>query len=465
MLAHSTLVPAQARSAALVQTAAELGTAHVGEQDHRRRTALLGLHCLAAFSQKQFDLFEQGFAKGWLASDPAFPQAFLLEAMGRQVAFDIDVLLRTISQRAAGSSTAAMRSALLLADRLGAGALVPAVQRGMIEETAVLTYFQKTPVVRLLPYVPLALIGIDLGATQDKSRLLAIAHEAGHHVYRQMTVNYTTDLDEQVGASGITAAAMEARQQPAWLLAWEEEIFADVYSVVVGGPVAGLSIQSMLMAELPGVLLQDDGDHPLGALRPEIAIFALQKLAALPTLPPADATLLQNAAASLQAQWNAYLATQKIGDAFTPAGGGAAVDLAAARLQLRASVDALLTGMAAPLLAGAPFARWSQGLATAQTPLAELYTQFDAACAALGAARLPELAVNASGRQVAVTPQVASVKGGKRVIGQIGDPYLDELRDEALAGKRQLTPGAWKAVFLAGDWVTEEGGSGITPVK
>ena len=100
----------------------------------------------------------------------------------------------------------------------------------------------------------------------------------------------------------------------------------------------------------------------------------------------------------------------------------------------------------------------------AQTPLAELYTQFDAACAALGTARLPELAVNASGRQVAVTPQVAGVKGGKRVIGQIGDPYLDELRDEVLAGKRQLTPGAWKAVFLAGDWVTEEGGSGIRPV-
>ena len=68
-------------------------------------------------------------------------------------------------------------------------------------------------------------------------------------------------------------------------------------------------------------------------------------------------------------------------------------------------------------------------------------------------------------KKVAVTPQLPGVKGGQRIVGQIGDPNLDQLRDDALNGKRTLSTGAWKAVFLAGDWVTEEGGSGITPVK
>jgi hypothetical protein len=353
-----------------------------------------------------------------------------------------------------------MRRTLLLADRLAASALAPAVQRRLIEETAVLTYYQKTPAVRLLPYAPLALIGFDLGATHERARLLAIAHEAGHHVHRQMTVNYTAELDEQVGARAAAAAETAAPEPaPAWLLAWTEEVFADVYSVLVGGPVMGLSLQSMLMAELPVVLLQDDGDHPLGALRPEIAVFALQKLAAL---EPASAALLQNAAAALQAQWRAYLDEQGVGDSFTPAGGGPAVTLDAAREHLRLYVESLL-GEKAALLAASESVRWSKGLAAASTPLADLYNQFEAACARMGEARLPELEAN--GAKVSVTPQVHGVKGGWRTAGEIGDPYLDDLRDDALAGKRKLSPGAWKAVFLAGDWVTEEGGSGIIPVK
>jgi hypothetical protein len=137
------------------------------------------------------------------------------------------------------------------------------------------------------------------------------------------------------------------------------------------------------------------------------------------------------------------------------------VTLATARNRLRSYVEALLGGQLAPLLAGPKFNRWSKGLAAATTPLADLYTQFEAACTQAEAVKLPELVLSAT--KVAVTPQVAGVKGGERTVGQIGDPYLDQLRDETLAGKRKLAPGAWKAVFLAGDWVTEEGGSGIRP--
>jgi hypothetical protein len=392
-----------------------------------------------------------------LARDDQFPPAFVLEATARQVAFDIDLFLRTISQRDAENSTAAMRDTLLLADRLAAAALAPAVRNQIIEETAVLTYYQKTPTVRLLPYAPLALIGVDLTAIHDTARLLAIAHEAGHHVYRQMTVNYLAGVDEQVAER--MALPSEAAAPPAWLLPWAEEIFADVYSVLVAGPVAGLSAQEMLMAESPAVLLVDDADHPLPALRPVIAVLALQKLAALDAN---GAERLQLSATRLDEQWSAYLAEQQVGSAFTPAGGGEAVTLAAARQHLAEYVEVLLEG--GPTALGQTFKprRWSKGLADAATPLADLYAQFSAFCVGLADDEIPELKA-VGDKKVAVTPQLSGVKGGQRIAGQIGDPYLDDLRDAALDGKRTLSAGAWKAVFLAGDWVTEEGGSGIRP--
>jgi len=455
----SSAVPASTRSAALVALAAELGSRAGDARDARRRTALLGLHCLSAFAAKQFRLFEKGFADGSLELDPQFPPAAIVEATICQVAFDIDVFLRILGQRDADDTTAAMRDGLNLADRLAADALAPAVRHGLIEETAVLTYFQKTPTVRLLPYVPLALIGIDLTAIQDPARLLAVAHEVGHHVYRQMTVNYAADLDEQVTdviAQRVAASAGE--QPPAWLLPWAEELFADVYSVLIAGPVAGLSMQAMLMGGSPAHLLHDDGDHPLGALRPQIVVLTLQKLAAL---DPAAAPRLQNTAARLQDQWRAYLADQKIALAFTPAGGGSSVQLVAAHDQLRRYIDTLLDGPLAPLCHSAKGERWSRGLDAPSASLGELYNQFTAACVRLRGGEAPELAV--SDKKVVATPQLSGVKGGQRVVGEIGDPYLDGLRDEALAGKRTLSAGAWKAVFLAGDWVTEEGGSGIRP--
>jgi hypothetical protein len=464
MPAQPAAAPLNTRYAALLEVASELGSRAAGVRAARRRSALLGLHCLGAFAAKQFTLFDKGFANGWLAPDKEFPPAFLLEATARQVGHDIDVLLRTVGQRDAENTTAAMRDTLAQADRLAAAALLPAVRHQLIEETAVLTYFEKAPTVRLLPYAPLALIGIDLTAIHDTPRLLAIAHEAGHHVYRQMTVNYATEVDEQVAermAARLAAPAAEEAQPPAWLLAWEEEIFADVYSVLVAGPVAGLSIQAMLMAEIPALLLYDDADHPLGALRPEIAVLVLQKLAALDRNAAAR---LQTSADRLAGQWRGYLAEHNIGESFTPADGGAPVALTEARRHLDAHIDALLRDELAPLAAAARPERWSKGLADAATPLAELYAQFSAACLQLGDDAIPELTL-AGDKKVAVAPQIAGVKGGQRVVGQIGDPYLDGLRDEALAGKRTLASGAWKAVFLAGDWVTEEGGSGITPVK
>jgi hypothetical protein len=217
----------------------------------------------------------------------------------------------------------------------------------------------------------------------------------------------------------------------------------------------------MLMAELPGVLLQDDADHPLPALRPEIAVAVLRKLAALQGKE--DEGRLAHTAELLAQRWQGCLAQRKVATAFVPAGGGPAIPLAEARAQLQGYVGALLDHELAPLAAEVKGQRWSKGIKGGDV-LTELYDQFDKALGRLGEAAVPQLQAVGDGK-VAVDPQVPNVKGGERVVGQIGDPYLDGLRDDALGGKRKLSAGAWKAVFLAGDWVSEEGGSGITPVK
>jgi hypothetical protein len=452
-------VPWSTRAAALLEVSGELGSRALATRNPRRRSALLGLRCLSAFAAKQFELFGKGASNGAVELEGSFNAEFLLEATARQVGHDIDVLLRTIGQRDEGSSTADMRTTLDLADRLAASALAPAMRHGLIEETAVLTYFQKTPTIRLLPYVPLALIGIDLTAIHDTGRLMAVAHEAGHHVYRQMHCNYVLDgsadsLDDQVVQR---ASAPSPRVE--WLACWTEEVFADAYSVLVGGPVAGLSIQAMLMGELPRVLLQDDADHPLPALRPHIAVTVLRKLAG--STGSQDARLAQ-AADLLEAQWLDYLGKCGIGDSFVPAGADKAIGLVEARAQLQYLVESMLDGELAPLMGEGAGERWSKGMAAPDIPLLELYSQFSDYCARLGSTIIPELA--AGGRQVSVTPQVAGIKGGQRTIGEIGDPVLDKLRDDALAGRHTLRNLEWKAVFLAADWVIEEGGSGIRPV-
>lgn len=456
-------VPWITRVAALLEVAGDLGARANGTRSPRRRTALLGLRCLAAFAAKQFDLFGEGFnAMGVLDPDPRYPADFLLEATGRQVAFDIDVFLRTISQRGDATTTLTMRVTLDLADHLAARALAPAIRHKWIEETAVLTYFQKAPTIRLLPYAPLALIGFDLVAVQDSTRFLAIAHEAGHHVYRQLTINYLTDVDAQIEAR---AAAPAPEIWPGWLLAWHEEIFADVYSALVAGPVAGLAMQAMLMAGLPAALTRDDGDHPLPALRPTIFTAVLRRQAAVAG-EAAQRQRLAHAATALEINWRACAAERQVAATFEPADGAASVALGDAGVLLEQYVGALLDDELGALVDDRDHVLWSDGVDLPQVAeLADLYAQFAATLLQVREEVLPELTATAGGRQVKVMPQTVGGFGGERVIGQIGDPDLDRLRDGALAGERRLTPAAWKAVFLAGDWVTEEGGSGITPIK
>ncbi|MBK8051684.1 MAG: hypothetical protein IPK16_34110 [Anaerolineales bacterium] len=59
-----------------------------------------------------------------------------------------------------------------------------------------------------------------------------------------------------------------------------EEVFADVYGVLIAGPAAVLAMQAMVMANLPARLTVDDGDHPAPILRPALMSAVLHEMAA-----------------------------------------------------------------------------------------------------------------------------------------------------------------------------------------
>ncbi len=449
------------RTNALVEMAAELGRSGLAGAVSRRRTALIALHCLAVFARRQFDFLCKGLGPGGaFESDERYPLTFLLEATARQMSFDIDVLLRSLSHREGASSNLRMRTTLDLADRLAIDALAPAARHGLIEAAALLTYFQKSPTIRLIPYAPLALIGIDFSATGDRSRLLAIAHETGHHVYRQITVNYAAHLDEQIDALAAPASDTSAERWPRWLLAWEEEIFADIYAAIVGGPAAALGLHEVILTGRRASLVEDDGDHPLDALRPQILHTTLRVMAEQSA--SAQRKSLLASADALDAAWQQLLIERGAPAEFIPAGEDAPVALADARLLLDALVREMLDNVLAPLIADANHTPWSVGAENASIVFAESEAQFDVICSTLGSRTLPELSLRNNRRVVSVARFPVEDAGGERTIGQTGDPYLDDLCSRGLAGE-SLQADQWKAVFLGGDWTTQEGGSGIKP--
>ncbi|MCS6827136.1 MAG: hypothetical protein NZ553_11025 [Caldilinea sp.] len=453
--------PSSLKATSLVDIAAELGRHSVGGGLTRRRSAYTALHCLAVFARKQFDFLIKGLQPGGaFEADPRYPLAFLLEATARQTSFDIDVLLRSISHREGSSSTASMRQTLELADRLATAAIAPAVGHGLVEPTVMLTYFQKSPTIRLMPYAPIAVIGIDFSAVGDRNRLAAIAHETGHHVYRQITVNYLSNLDEQIETLAAPAPQAESERWPSWLLAWEEEIFADIYAALIAGPIAALGLHKVILTGRRDSLVEDDGDHPLDALRPQILHTTLRMMAEKRSAEQRAALL--TATEALEAAWRQTLKDHGSPTEFLPAGGDAPVSLGEAEALLCNLVEEMLNGALAPLAADAGRALWSSGAVESLAALASCEEQFAETCRALSGSPLPELALRDRNRVVAVARFPVKGEGGRRVVGEIGDPHLDELREAGLAGAA-LAADRWKAVFLAGDWTTQEGGSGIKP--
>lgn len=223
------------------------------------------VQCLQAFGASQFHFFNNGFQQGKLVPSLEYPAEYTLRTTLEQVGEDLSLLERAVDQRANGS--AVMKETLDKADKLAQAAVNLAVEGGLLngQKPAVITYFNKSAEVRMIPYAPVALVGVPFAATEVAQDFLAIPHEVGHYVYRH-TLGLAAELD----------ALMPL--QPAYQRPWIEEIFADVYGCLVAGPVMGLDFQDLFLDDSLEDFVGDDGDHPVEAVRPDLYTSILTDL-------------------------------------------------------------------------------------------------------------------------------------------------------------------------------------------
>ena len=145
------------------------------------------------------------------------------------------------------------------------------------DELAIITYLSERTHIHLVPYTKqFMLIGVSydrvppaasifegrefLGKKLYGFELMAIPHEVGHYIYNHGKLD------------GQTLPALSEKFATNPYYRWCEELFADVYSCIVAGPLAAISMQTLLMSIDRDRAWKDDEDHPTPVLR--IFIFA-----------------------------------------------------------------------------------------------------------------------------------------------------------------------------------------------
>jgi hypothetical protein len=153
------------------------------------------------------------------------------------------------------------------------------------DKTTVMTYFQNSASIRIIPYASVALVAIPFTATEVKRDYLALPHEVGHYVYRHGKIKGKS-IPQALGQR-----LMELDPpSPRWARRWKEEIFADLYGCLIGGPVTALSFQDLArqssrtpIIHVPGEYLygsftEDDGVHPVSVVRPYVYTNVLRRM-------------------------------------------------------------------------------------------------------------------------------------------------------------------------------------------
>ena len=240
---------------------------------------------LRAFAAGQFQFFYYGFQSpdtkneqpGQDGYDPRlrltsdailqiwdeYPPADILTAIIEQTSHDLALIQRAADQRM--STSARMIDALNNADSLATLALQPAIDNKLIDQpTTVLTYFEKAAEFYNIPYAKVALISVPFTCASVKQDYLALPHEAGHYVYRNLKPEAKTAL-------------LDLRLRPTvsppyqdWARTVFEELSADIYGCLVGGPAMVLDFQNMCLANSQAKFTGSDGNHPNPVLRPLI---------------------------------------------------------------------------------------------------------------------------------------------------------------------------------------------------
>jgi hypothetical protein len=444
-----------------------------GENQAARQPTLSAmLVALKAFGHSQMKFFLQGFDLNGktvrLEPSTKYPPEYALRTTLDNLAQDMDIITRSWQQRMALSASAEMIEALAQADKLAYQALLPAIHRKIVPPATIVTYFQKSTTVRLIPYAPVILIGLPISIMTAPQDLLAVPHEVGHYVYRYGQVPAGCQF---AGSRFPAALRYRFADKPSWCLDWMEEIFADVYGALIGGPAMALGFEALVIDNPIDEFIEDDGEHPVAALRPNIyhTVFGT-----LGRFPQANAELIT--------RWEERRKEWGNPQEFTP--NASNKDEKVSLDDAQHHLDEIIVSLLKKDLAGIRLAettqevlpKGSQGTVAAMDvihpwsselpqgePLAALLGQFNKYVKALERkkqANPPELQVV----EDTISMQVAGMAAVERKIGETG-LWLDAIK--AVADKQHfyMPPEAWMPLLDGSGWATEGPEGGIAHGK
>jgi hypothetical protein len=251
----------------------------------RRPTVVEMLRRLSDFARIHFDFFFERLALGKkepeLTSSPDYPPESAFFAIVTQVARDLEVISLAGFQRLHADDL--MLAKLNRADQLSYKALQHTFDSFLkrdhtVEPQTALSYFQKVPAIRVLPYAPVAIVGIPFASLGSDEDLLAIPHEIGHYVFwhgnQTGFVKPEKPLRQEVWGWFDDASP---KFNPAYK-DWAEELFADVYGCMVAQERIAHDFQELTRANADKKFFKNDGEHPIPLIRPRIYHRVLEKL-------------------------------------------------------------------------------------------------------------------------------------------------------------------------------------------
>jgi hypothetical protein len=241
---------------------------------------------LSYFASSMFDFYNSNFPPQGqiLKASSQNPPDYIYSRILERVGDDLEVIQRAAEQRC--KPVPSLAAALQVTDYLAKRMITQAVTGGLLEEgTQVVTYFQKSATVRVMPYVGLALIGVPYSVLKEPRDLLSIPHEIGHYVfwhgesepnapsgskYHLSRMLFEEALTALRGLMGLAHPTFDQ-----WCYVWLEEVFADVLACWLAGPCPALSIQDLASSHSQTHFMTSDDDHPVPLIRPYVHMKAL----------------------------------------------------------------------------------------------------------------------------------------------------------------------------------------------
>jgi hypothetical protein len=232
------------------------------------------------------ELFEVDLAKSLdeptLSARSGYFRNFLLWTYLQKAIQDSHDIRRIAQQRDfyRGRGQNNILKTLQQADQLALEYLNQAMENGLVDiqqqNITPICYFDKTTSINRAPYTQLPLISLPITAINSATDLFAVAHEMGHFIYNHLNPVIAREIDNFISQDKYNESYRDQETYPDLKTsAWVEEIFADVFASMVGGPDYDRQFRDFLLlgaALTQEAFEEDDGDHPPIMIRP----YALQ---------------------------------------------------------------------------------------------------------------------------------------------------------------------------------------------